>query len=69
MVSITFQILNLTLNQTKVKNTDMNTSMKHSYKLLKFVDVSVKELNCEIQFIFPHSIPQDFNITYERGSG
>ena len=53
MASITSQILNLTLNQMKVNNTDMNTSMKHSYKLLKSVDVGVKKLRCEIQFIFP----------------
>ena len=52
--------LNLTLNQMKEKNTDMNTSMKHSYKLLKYVDVSVKILKCEIQSIFIYSILQDF---------
>ena len=64
MVSIISWILNLTLNQTKVKNTDMNISMKYSYKLLKSVDIAIEMLKCELQFIFFHSILQGFNITH-----
>ena len=43
-VLIVFLTLNLILNCLKEKTTDMNTSVKHSYKLLKSVDVSVKML-------------------------
>ena len=42
MVSIVFLTLNEISNQMKEKITDMNISMRHSYKLLNSVDVGVK---------------------------
>ena len=51
----------LTPNQMKEKNTDMNTSMKHSFKLLKSIDVGVKDVKIQyIYFIFFHLILPGF---------
>ena len=45
--------LNLALNQMKVKNTDMSTNTKYSSKLLKSIDVSIKNIKAEnIQYIY-----------------
>ena len=62
MVLIVFLTLNMIQNQIKEKSTDMNTSMNHSYNLLRSVDVGVKILKCNIQFIFIHLILQGFCI-------
>ena len=43
MVLIVFLTLNLTPDQIKEKNTDMNTNMKCSFKLLKTIDIGIKD--------------------------
>ena len=50
MLSIVSLTLTLTLNQMKEKNTDINTSMKCSFKLLKSTDVGVKDV--KVQYIY-----------------
>ena len=50
MVSIASVALNLTPNQMKEKNTDMNTNMKCLSKLLKPTDISIE--NVEVQNIY-----------------
>ena len=47
MVSIASLTLNLTLNQMKVKNTDMSTNMKHSSKLSKSIDIGIKKVKVQ----------------------
>ena len=58
MVSIASLTLNLTLNQMKVKNTDTSTNTKCSSKLLKSIDVSIKNIKAQniqnIYFMFFH---------------
>ena len=44
MVLVVFLTLNLIQNQMKEKITDVNTSMKHSYNLLRSVDIGVRML-------------------------
>ena len=51
--------LNLTPNQMKEKNTDVNTNMKHSFKLLKSIDISIRNVKVQnIYFIFLQLILQ-----------
>ena len=47
MVLIASLTLNLTLNQMKVKNTDMSTNTKCSSKLLKSIDISIKKVKVQ----------------------
>ena len=61
MVSIAALTLNLTPNQMKEKNTDMNINTKCSFKFLKSIDVSIRNVKVQkIYFIFFHLIPQGF---------
>ena len=50
MVSIASQTLNLTQNQMKEKNTDMNTNIKCLFKLLKAFDMDIR--NARVQNIY-----------------
>ena len=50
MVSIASLTLNLTQNQMEEKNTDMNTNMKHLIKLLKSIDIGIR--NVKVQNIY-----------------
>ena len=47
MVSIASLTLTLTLNQMKVKNTDMSINMKCSSKLSKSIDISIKKVKVQ----------------------
>ena len=64
MLLITSLTLNLTPNQMNEKNTDMNKNIKPSFKLLKSIGVSIK--NVKVQIYIFHILSFTFTKFYSR---